>query len=459
MDDVIDGLNRSAKLFVDAGTAATVEEATARLAGFRMHIAFGEAFGICPTAQAALLTAVNCGCRTFLGGVTVSGHLRAPLAAQVVQGADLASAVERLGGLVVAAPPPDVPLVAIGTEPEAAGHAFAVRATFAGWRAAVVPAAAALHPDIGGFAPTGVLAGALAVAEAFAHLNGEVMAGHRSVGLSLWDLAARPDWLGSKDGPVPASLPSDFWLLGLGHLGQAFLWTIGFLPYADPGATRVFLQDMDTVGASTQSTSILTSAEDLGKLKTRVCADWAERRGFATRLVERRFGGDMRVQPDEPALALCGVDNPQARAILEGAGFATVFEAGLGSGSGDFRRIRTHSFPGPSSAAAIWAEDLELVAASAPAVGTRLPAAYGDLLDKGVLDGCGLTRLAEVAVGAPFVGAAAAAIVVAQIVRMVADGRRPVVANVDLAALQHRSMVMHGTADAIVFRTSASMGR
>jgi hypothetical protein len=298
------------------------------------------------------------------------------------------------------------------------------------------------------FAPSGVLAGALAVAEVFAHLEGDAMAGHRAVGMSLWDQDASANWRDpASDGPVPTSLPADFWIVGLGHLGQAFLWSIGCLPYAIPGAVRLFLQDVDTAGGSTESTSILTDASDKTRLKARICADWAERRGFTTRLVERRFAEDLRVASDEPLLAFCGVDNPQARALIEGAGFATIFEAGLGSGVDDFRLIRTHSFPGPSKANVIWRDASN---SNDRQAGER-PPAYQDLESRGTLDTCGLTRLAQVAVGAPFVGTVTAAIVLSQMIRTVADGVRPAVLNVDLRAIQHRSAVHCDHADIVVF--------
>lgn len=138
--------------------------------------------------------------------------------------------------------------------------------------------------------PVSTIFGSLAVSEVFAHVNGEPMAGYRAVGLSLWNQAPSADWWSAaSDGPEPKALPADFWLIGLGHLGQAFLWTIGLLNFEDPSSARLFLQDDDVVGRSTESTSILTFSEDKERLKTRVCSQWAERCGFSTRLIERRF--------------------------------------------------------------------------------------------------------------------------------------------------------------------------
>lgn len=39
--------------------------------------------------------------------------------------------------------------------------------------------------------------------------------------------------------------PAAYWILDLGNLGQAALWTIGLLPYADPAVVPLFLQEAD----------------------------------------------------------------------------------------------------------------------------------------------------------------------------------------------------------------------
>lgn len=169
----------------------------------------------------------------------------------------------------------------------------------------------------------------------------------------------------------------------------------------------------------------------------------------------RKFDRDLRVRHDEPLLALCGVDNPDARAILEGAGFATLFEAGLGAGVDDFRLIRTHSFPGSISAEATWPQDEGNDVVSPE---SDRPPSYEDLRKRSELGECGLTRLAEVAVGAPFVGAAASAILIAQIIRLVVDGKRPSVLNLDLRAPQHRNAVYREETDIVLFATAAAYG-
>src|SRR3546814_6067782 len=98
------------------------------------------------------------------------------------------------------------------------------------------------------------------------------------------------------------------WLIGLGHLGQAYLWALGLLPFAVPADVMLVLQDVDSITVSTESTSILTDATLIGVKKPRAMAEWAERRGFQTSIHERLFDADFRRRPDQRAVSLCGLD-------------------------------------------------------------------------------------------------------------------------------------------------------
>ena len=135
-----------------------------------------------------------------------------------------------------------------------------------------------------------MLAAALAINEAFLHVSGEMpSAGRRCIGLSLWDLGNR-DWLdASAADPGLHFLPTRLWLIGLGHLGQAFLFALGLLPYDRPGDLHLLLQDEDIITPSTESTSVLSDATLIDTKKTRSMAAWAERRGFTTTITERLF--------------------------------------------------------------------------------------------------------------------------------------------------------------------------
>jgi hypothetical protein len=79
-----------------------------------------------------------------------------------------------------------------------------------------------------------------------------------------------------------------------------------------------------------------------------------EERGFRARMVERRFAGDVVLQDDDPRILLCGVDNGEARAALEDAGFDLVVEAGLGAGPTEYLAMRVHTFPASVTSRAKW---------------------------------------------------------------------------------------------------------
>src|SRR5690349_6200950 len=64
--------HRTAKIFVDSGEAASPEEALLRLKSFRLGIIAGKEVTRSCSLQSALLTMVNVGARSFLGGVYVS---------------------------------------------------------------------------------------------------------------------------------------------------------------------------------------------------------------------------------------------------------------------------------------------------------------------------------------------------------------------------------------------------
>ena len=82
-----------------------------------------------------------------------------------------------------------------------------------------------------------------------------------------------------ESAPELRYLPSNLWLIGLGHLGQAYLWGLGLLPYASDAKVGLVLQDVDVITPSTESTSILSDSTMLRRKKTRVTAAWAEPQG------------------------------------------------------------------------------------------------------------------------------------------------------------------------------------
>jgi len=430
-----DTLNRSVKLAIDSGEAASLDEARRIFEGYRLRINVGPDVAFSPTLQAALLTAVNVGRRCFLGGVEVSGCPDSELHLPWRHCRTIPEAVDDLQGRLTQAGAANAPLIVIG-DANANSSEFAVRATFEGWRGGVVPLDDGRRlSERQEFTPAGVLSGALAVSEAFQFVRGRnARAGRRDVGLSLWRVEPERHWLEDRDsGPELEFLPKALWLIGLGHLGQAFLWTLGFLPYADPSEVLLVLQDYDSLVPANDSTSPLTDGKLLGRKKTRAMADWCEERGFRTRIQERRFAANLLIDDEEPRVALCGVDNEAARAALEEVGFAQVIEAGLGLGTEEYLAFQMHCFPSSRPARQRWS-----ISSGGRVLSSVIEQpAYKTLAAEGV-DQCGLTTLAGRSVGAAFVGAAASSLVVAELLRMCLGERRYEVIDASLRSPEHR---------------------
>lgn len=134
-----DRLNRLVKLAMDTGEAASVEDAEKLFSGYRLGVVAGADVGRSPTLQAALLTIVNAGRRSLLGGIEIEGIGDMKLLVPVSPYHTLEQAVTGLGGRLVKTVNADAPLVVIGDVREKSGHPFTVRATFDGWSAGIVP--------------------------------------------------------------------------------------------------------------------------------------------------------------------------------------------------------------------------------------------------------------------------------------------------------------------------------
>ncbi|MCC6393518.1 MAG: hypothetical protein IT167_23155 [Bryobacterales bacterium] len=244
--------------------------------------------------------------------------------------------------------------------------------------------------------------------------------------MSLWQPGN--DWLfDDPSEPKIELLPNALWLIGLGNLGQAYLWILGALPYRGARELTLVLQDHDRVAVANDSTSVLTSPDIVGKKKARAMAKWSERRGFRTILDEKPFGTWSRRGPHDPAVALCGVDNALARASLEQAGFGLIVETGLGSGPQSFKNFSLHTFPGSLRAEKLWSAanpaDLPDTPAYTP---SRLPG----------LDRCGITQLASRTVGVPFVGLIAGVLGISELLRRLHGGVALELASGSISALE-----------------------
>ncbi len=196
-----DQLHRHLKLVLDTGEAASLEEAQRLFDGYRLGIVVESSVAHSATLQATVLTAVNAGRRSFLGGVCVEGALDVPLLVPWGRCRTLGEAIVNLQGVVTNCAP-GVPRIVIGSECKPLIDAeFAVRATFDGWCGGVAPLDHNLRlPERQECVPAGVLAGALGVSEAFQFVRGDnAVAGRRDVGLSLWQPDKDINWLAASE--------------------------------------------------------------------------------------------------------------------------------------------------------------------------------------------------------------------------------------------------------------------
>jgi hypothetical protein len=409
----------TAKIFLDDGTAESLDEADDILGRFVLQVEVGDDVVGVPAQEATLLTILNTAPRAFRGGVRVRASGNRRLASRWAQGLRLSEVAEFYGAEMVSDLQAEHPTILVGAAPPSFPTAgVCLTATHRGWSAGVLTTPGLALPRGRSFIPAAVAAGAMGVAEAFQHLKGgDARAGRRDIGISLW----RPgvDWK-SPDGWGPETdlhLPSPLQVAGLGHLGQAALWIIGLFEFGDP--PLLYLQDDDFVSEENLPTSMLSSAADLGRLKTRVCAERLEQIGIGTRLVERRLDQHQRAGDRDPQVLLAGFDNPAGRALLSKTRFDLIIDLGIGAGHRDYLDMRLYSFP-----ASRRSEEIFPPQGAEPVTADLLEQPAWRKLHERTGDRCGVIEVAGQSVGAAFVGAFTAAVGVAELVRYYADEQR-----------------------------------
>ena len=358
----------------------------------------------------------------------------------------MATAVETYGGEIVESLGCEHPTLVIGNVYQQPLGSVVLYATWEGWSGGVVEETKDRLAESREFPLAGMLAAALGVSEAFQNLRGHAVAGRRSTGLSLWE--PQCDW---RDEPAYGEpclyLPKRLWLIGLGHLGQAYVWALGLLPYGDRSAVDLVLQDCDSIVKANRGTGMLSDDSSVGQRKTRVVAGRLEALGFNTAITERRFDSATRRSVDEPGVALVGVDDPAPRRLLEEAGFDLIVDAGLGGGTRNYLDMLIHSFPSGVEAATAWAERLGSAASSVLDQPAYLDIHQQLTRTTELTDGeikCGIIEVAGASVGAAFVGCVAATFVLSEVLRALARGPRFEVLGVSLRS-PHKPQVARNT--------------
>lgn len=429
-----DQIHRTAKILIDVGKASDPDEARRFLETLVLQVAVGPRIEHDPAAQAALTTVVNAGHRAYLGGVHVQLDTNPTITSGWAASLTVAEAVARYGGQIVDHLTADRPTLALGRPVAPVGEPV-LHLTWRGWAGGVVQAADSLL-DGDGTALAGIAAAGLGISETFQQQLGAVVPGRRNIGVSLW----RPDLDWQADhaiGPELQYLPASLWLLGLGHLGQAYAWTLGMLPYATPQEVQLGLVDFDVIVDGNTATQLLVDAKDVGHRKTRIVAAALETQGFGTRIVERAYDEHFHSVAhanrarDEPTIALAGFDDVTPRRLLGEAGFTHIVDAGLGAGHVEYLDMVIHAFPAPENPTAAFPDQ--------PPPIRRLPRVYEDEIDRQSKAGidetaarCGMLDIAGVTVGAAFVGTFASTLVVGDILRLLHGGDNYSVISVDL---------------------------
>ena len=399
------------------GTAPTLDQAILDRANSAVGVIASHDTCSSISGQAAILTAVVTAVRAF-GTVFVYLDDRSPIVCSgLFRGQVLADAVRAEGGTLIDdsqhANDINGPVIVLGHPSVALNVAEddsdmpVIYADWQGWTAHLAPVPLGTpRLEERENVLAAVAAGALAVAESFESIlqRPGSLAGFRDVALNLWN----PTGSDLTDEPELGYAPSKWWLVGLGHLGQAYGWVIGALPFADPGQVSVVLQDDATTVPANHSTGVLTPKDSQGEMKGRLVSSRLEAASYETRILERRMDIGQRTTEAEGHVALIGVDNVTTRRAISGVGWNLAVDAGLGRGSQDFSAMVLRRFPG-----SIRSEDVVGWRDTVPEA-TAVPrtSAFAGLAETG--RDCGTVELAGKAVGASFVGVVAACLAIAE---------------------------------------------
>jgi hypothetical protein len=409
-------------------------EAEEILKGYKLTLTCGPEIAKSKALQAALLTAINTGKRSFLGGIEIIMPGNVSPLVYWPEKQTLNEIVVELGGVLVDEKSGNSSFALLFGN--ANGNDRSLHVICNGWVGGVseleVPNPPPVVPD---FALGGIVAGALGVAGAFFRVTGlKRYFGSEPMGISLF----KPDchWLVPEaTGHELNCLPQKLWVAGLGHLGQAYLWSLGLLVDAKTAKEiEVLLQDFDIVKIANRSTGVLSEERFIGKMKTRVCAEWLERRNIKTKIIEQKFNANTRREGDDPRVALCGFDKAEPRRFLEDAGFDFIVECALGATIDNFDKFLLHTFPnGQVKAKDIWQDGYPT-----REVDQRLVEVFTKETSEAE---CGVlvSTLAGKAIATAFVGAIASAFVIAEILRGLHGNERWGTLNVHLRCLTDSS--------------------
>jgi hypothetical protein len=381
--------------------------------------------------QSALLTAVNTGRRAFLGGVYVYLPKNVKCLFNWSGNKEMEKIIKLLGGKVVDRKLKGPDVIYVGQNNSNIDY---YRIVGNEWQGGVLVPGDNIKLSmnrnsklcLGGIAASAIVVGLMFLKKSSIYS----LALLESTGISLW----RPDliWCSKEAiGPKIKYLPQKYWLLGLGHLGQAYLWNMSFLPFSNSSKVMVYLQDIDRIIKANIDSGLLSFNNSIGKLKTRVCQKFLEDRKFETRLIEKRFDKSFKVnrKDNEPLLALCGFDNLESRLELQHSEFDYIVNCGLGGALDSFDDIMIDSLPN-SETYKFWETRIN-------AKQDILHKTVNEILNKEMEDKCGIFDIANKAISTSFVGALAGTLALGDLLRGLNDGQRFMKINVSIRNLSN----------------------
>ncbi|HVZ81862.1 MAG TPA: hypothetical protein VHE12_13830 [bacterium] len=398
-------LERLVQIYVESGNG-TIAQGKRFYKSLTLEVHLSPNDSATPAGQAAALTAIATAVRCFLGGVELTGDtsqkLLLPLKFKTV-----GEAAKALGGRTnIRAQRTVIIGSALRSYP-----GWTVRAWWDGWVAGVRAGTDTIPSGKGLNVLSGIAAGNLAVSEAFQHAIGNPRAGLKARTLSLWNPSDPTDV-----GEDRVFLPEALWFLGLGNLGQSYLWSLILLPFNNPSGVRVVLQDFDFVQPPNLGTSILTSKKDFGRRKGALVGDWVLARKFTLARYDRRFDETFHRQDGEPTILISGLDSLKVRKKLGGAGFDFIIDAGLGNSALTYHQFRLNVFYDEFQPEEHFRgqEDDENARVQKK---LALPVYQRELTGNAKKD-CGVAEIAGASVAAPFVSGLAGAFVISQAIRI-----------------------------------------
>ena len=225
------------------------------------------------------------------------------------------------------------------------------------WIAKVGPASAMPRlPERDYCSLAGVLAAALALSELFPCLRRHQHRGNAPHG-GTFAVAAGFGYrviLAALGIPVEY-LPRELWVLGLGHLGNAYLWSLASLPYPKPGRSRIRpLRFRQGRAGECRDRHHLhrgrrTPSQDARRLRLAGTARLPNAPGRAA--VRRHAFAATTKNRGWP----CAASTPIPRAAISARrNSVRVVESGLGGTASNFDTISLHTLPNPRTPAELW---------------------------------------------------------------------------------------------------------